>query len=242
MFCITCKQARWQLQPAEPTGHKLSHLNIRRQVRASLATAAAAALRYGQLESVAHGLFELLNKHEHIAAAIADIADFTSRRNHDNRVVRCAATICHIMDAPPNTERKCSLRSIDNAAAEATPSSAAWWYACDCPCNIFGSRVLMRHGQECMSLHTQAVELLRNVAGVEPAEYAAQMKNTASGVRGVGAFIAELADRCIRPCTPPVVEVVLSPGDPPCCHLSTQDLAFAPLRHYTPMQSMYAAH
>jgi len=50
--------------------------------------AAATALRYGQVESVAHGLFDVLNKHEHIPAVIADIAEFASHRNHDNRLVR----------------------------------------------------------------------------------------------------------------------------------------------------------
>lgn len=53
-------------------------------------SAAAAALRYGQLEPVAHALFDVLNKHEHIPAVIADIAEFASRRNHDNRLVSAA--------------------------------------------------------------------------------------------------------------------------------------------------------
>ena len=52
------------------------------------ATAAAAALRYNQLEPVACMLFDLLNKHEHIPAVLADITEFVSRRNHDNRLVR----------------------------------------------------------------------------------------------------------------------------------------------------------
>lgn len=54
------------------------------------ATAAAAALRYNQLEPVACVLFDLLNKHEHIPAVLADITEFVSRRNHDNRLVRSA--------------------------------------------------------------------------------------------------------------------------------------------------------
>lgn len=37
---------------------------------------------------MAHGLFDVLNKHEHIPAVIADIAEFASHRNHDNRLVR----------------------------------------------------------------------------------------------------------------------------------------------------------
>jgi hypothetical protein len=34
-------------------------------------------------------LFDLLNKHEHIPAVLAHITEFVSRRNHDNRLVRC---------------------------------------------------------------------------------------------------------------------------------------------------------
>ena len=42
----------------------------------------------------------------------------------------------------------------------------------------------------------QAVELLRAVASVDPREYEAQMTRTAAAVRTVGAFVAELAERC----------------------------------------------
>ena len=41
----------------------------------------------------------------------------------------------------------------------------------------------------------QAVELLRQVAAVDPADYERQMAATAGSVRAVGTFIAELADR-----------------------------------------------
>lgn len=54
-----------------------------------MALAAATALRHGQLEPVAHALFDVLNKHEHIPAVVADIAAFASLRNHDSRLV-CA--------------------------------------------------------------------------------------------------------------------------------------------------------
>lgn len=47
-----------------------------------------------------------------------------------------------------------------------------------------------------MVLPPQAVELLRQVAGVDPADYERQMAATAASVRAVGSFIAELADRC----------------------------------------------
>ena len=43
--------------------------------------------RYGQLEQVAHALVGVLNKHESISAAIADIASQSSRRNNDSRLV-----------------------------------------------------------------------------------------------------------------------------------------------------------
>ena len=42
----------------------------------------------------------------------------------------------------------------------------------------------------------QAVELLRAVAAVDPRDYEAQMARTASGVRNVGSFIGDLAERC----------------------------------------------
>ena len=59
----------------------------------NFATAAAAALRYNQLEPVACVMFDLLNKHEHIPAVLADITEFVSRRNHDNRLVRCVHSV-----------------------------------------------------------------------------------------------------------------------------------------------------
>lgn len=45
---------------------------------------------------------------------------------------------------------------------------------------------------------SQAVELLQQVASVDPADYERQMVATAASVRAVGSFIAELADRCAR--------------------------------------------
>jgi hypothetical protein len=55
--------------------------------------------------------------------------------------------------------------------------------------------------RECTSfdvvLDAQAVELLRQVAAVDPADYERQMTATAASVRAVGTFIAELADRCV---------------------------------------------
>lgn len=41
------------------------------------------------------------------------------------------------------------------------------------------------------------MELLRAVAAVDPRDYEAQMARTASGVRNVGAFIGDLAERCV---------------------------------------------
>ena len=41
------------------------------------------------------------------------------------------------------------------------------------------------------------MELLRAVASVDPREYEAQMTRTATAVRTVGAFIAELAEQCV---------------------------------------------
>jgi hypothetical protein len=45
----------------------------------------------------------------------------------------------------------------------------------------------------------QAVELVRQVAAVDPADYERQMTATAGSVRAVGTFIAELADRSVHP-------------------------------------------
>lgn len=44
-------------------------------------------------------------------------------------------------------------------------------------------------------MHCQAVELLREVASVEPAVYEQQQQADAAGVRSVAGFIVELADR-----------------------------------------------
>jgi hypothetical protein len=74
--------SRMKLQDCNVTGLRLTYHAF------NFATTAAAALRYNQLEPVACMLFDLLNKHEHIPAVLADITEFISRRNHDNRLVR----------------------------------------------------------------------------------------------------------------------------------------------------------
>ena len=52
----------------------------------------------------------------------------------------------------------------------------------------------------------QAVELLREVASVDPAVYERQQKEDAAGtggVRHVAAFVAELAEQCAHTCLSP---------------------------------------
>ena len=44
--------------------------------------------RYGQLESVANKLFDMLNKHEHLAAPIAALAAAPTLRSDESRLVR----------------------------------------------------------------------------------------------------------------------------------------------------------
>lgn len=66
-------------------------------------------------------------------------------------------------------------------------------------------KLLMRPCSQCKSLlcfifsqvfvACQAVELLREVASVEPVVYEQQQQADAAGVRSVAGFIAELADR-----------------------------------------------
>ena len=43
--------------------------------------------RFGQLESVTNQLFNLLNKHEHLAAPVATLAAHPALRSDDSRLV-----------------------------------------------------------------------------------------------------------------------------------------------------------
>ncbi len=49
---------------------------------------AAAALRYGGLEAVAGALAAALARHEHLAVALAELAEFAEAKVGDSRLVR----------------------------------------------------------------------------------------------------------------------------------------------------------
>ncbi|KAK9823736.1 hypothetical protein WJX72_005030 [[Myrmecia] bisecta] len=89
----------------------------------------ACALKYQQLETISASLVALLNKHEHLPAPLAEVAQISANLYEDNRL---------------------------------------------------------------------AVEMLREVASVDPAKYEQQQTTDAVGVRSVAGFLPELADRLPR--------------------------------------------
>ena len=208
--------------------------------------------RFGQLESVTNQLFNLLNKHEHLAGPVAALAAHPALRSDDSRLVRTEI----LTSARHAGDRMCTegawalATGLHRLASHWQASGVCVtvaghvleiWTASDpevlpsllhVPAKLGTNAPLLTRTNELGWFWAQAVELLRAVASVDPREYEAQMTRTAAAVRTVGAFIAELAERCV-----PLL------SSPPACHMPTMYVhAVLPRRDWLDVSTSRICH
>ena len=179
-----------------------------------------AALKYNQLEGVSTALVDLLNKHEHTPAPVAELLRYSIAQYDDARLASGVA-----LGGGGGSGQRWAVGGVAGACRCCLPVTAVQWALCGHGTGglPLSWRWVVGGGQDTVELPVplrqccgrptlpgrccplvshcaQAAAVVGEIAAVDPAEYERQQTAAGekAGVRSIAAFVEELAERLPR--------------------------------------------
>ena len=157
----------------------------------------ALAMKYQQLDVVVEALVDLMNKHEHLPSVLAELADFSNQHHSNPRLViaLCSWPNVRLLHCIPLNLPCIERRCFAPFQGQCATLMLSIWGIQPIAINMLSQVSYLLYLLLQMRSFVQGVEMLREVASVDPHEYDQQQKDDAGGIRNASTFVQELAER-----------------------------------------------